>query len=232
MAVTLVGLGEYAAMTGMAKATISDARNAGKIKNGWDVDLQKFKYEIAEEEWGIPYRKQMEAKGKVFTPKGGIQPRPAAAPAPPPVAIPAEDDTPNGDPGYVTPFIPRVNNVFADQMDLFTDLNDFTPGVKVDLIEAVRVKEYNEARYKKMRADELAGLLIRKSDVEKQLQVAGMELRKEIERLPNKCIDDVRGAKDRNEAIIVMEDIISDMLERMGDIIETALKNQQMSERG
>ena len=220
MGVTLLSERQYAERSGIGKTTIRDARVAGRIKNGWDGDLQQYKFEIAEEEWGIPYRKHMEAKGKVFIPKGG---KPAViAPAKNP-----EADVANGDADFVPPYIPEAEALFADQLDLFHDVNDFKAGKKVDYSEAIRVKEYNEARYKKMRADELAGLLVRKMDVEKQLQVAGMELRKEIERLPTRCIDAVRGAVDRNDAIIVLEDAIVALLERMGGIIETALKNKQ-----
>lgn len=211
MAVTLLSERQYAERTGIGKTTIRDARTRGEIKNGWDADLQQYKYELAEAEWGVGYRARMAAKGKVFTPKGKT--------------LAVADDEPNGNKAFVMPHIPKATYVLPDQLDLFVDENDFIPGVKVELVDAIRVKEYNEARYKKMRADELAGLLVRKTDVEKQLQIAGMELRKEIERLPVKCVDGVRGAKDRNEAIIIMEDAVDDLLERMGGIIEIALKN-------
>jgi|GEM_PF-2671455 len=217
MGVTLLSERQYAERTGIGKTTIRDARVAGRIKNGWDADLQKYKFEIAEQEWGIEYRKVQEARGKTFTPKG-------AAPAAPAAKDDDADRHPNGAPGFVAPAIPPVVQYFPDQLDLFGDVNDFKPGARVDITEAIRVKEYNEARYKKMRADELAGQLVRKTEVEKQLQVAGMELRRELERLPARCIDGIRGAADRNEAIIVLEDMIRDVLERMPAIIEQAIK--------
>lgn len=219
--VTLLSERQYAERTGIGKTTIRDARVAGRIQRGWDADLQQYKFEIAEEEWGIPYRTQMMAKGKTFTPKVKTA---AAAQS----ATQDEDvNAPNGNSDFVMPVIPEASYQYPDQMDLFDDPNAFKTGKKVELLEAVRVKEYNEARYKKMRADELAGILVRKADIEKQLQVAGMELRKEIERLPIKLVDKMRGARDRNEAIMVAEDEIMEMLERMPQIIENALKNNK-----
>jgi hypothetical protein len=222
MSVTLVSEKGYADRTGMGKTTIRDAREKGLIVKGWDGDLKQYKFEIAEAEWGVAYRVKMQAKGKVFTPvvKG------AGGKAKDGQATKQGADSEEPEDLVYIPHIPPVTYVGPDQGDLFADLNDFKPGVKVDLAEALRVKEYNDARYKKMKADELAGILVKKSDVDNQLAIAAIEIRKEIERLPAKCVDGVRAANTRTEALLVMEDMVMNMLEQLGNVITTALKNK------
>jgi hypothetical protein len=89
----------------------------------------------------------------------------------------------------------------------------------IDYKEALRIEQILRAQERQLKNDELIGLLVRKREVDKQLQTAGIEIRKMIERLPMICVDDVLAAKGRTEAITVMEDKVRTLLSGLGDVI-------------
>ena len=93
------------------------------------------------------------------------------------------------------------------------------------LSEARRKHEILKAQLVKVEIDERMGILVNRSEVQKQLVVAGIETRKMIERFPMTVIDGVLGAKTRGEALRVMEEGIYTMLTQLGTAIETALRN-------
>ena len=89
--------------------------------------------------------------------------------------------------------------------------------------EAIRVSQILMAESQRVKNDEQIGHLVRKIDVDKQLQVAGIEIRKTLERLPVRVVDTVLAAKNRTEALQLMEDEIRKTLESLEYLIKAAL---------
>jgi len=93
----------------------------------------------------------------------------------------------------------------------------------IKFAEALRIERIQMARHKMMQADELEGLLVRKALVQRQLIVAGIEVRKAIERFPTTVIDKVLSAKNRTAALKVLDDAVTELLETLQERITTAI---------
>ena len=215
---------KYCDDRGLSRTTLIDKlKNAGTrakagIVFGYDEASKMVYPDILDKEWWHRYKVEQQEKGKVFIPKGM-----AARELVNEMEILSPDD------------IEAIHTAAARgdrEPDEDYDEDDTSEGDgrfgfregRLDFNEAQRVWMLHKARQERMKADKLEGTLVEREAVNKQLMIAGMELRKEIERVPVKCVDAVRSAKTRNEAIIAMEDVITKMLEGMPAIIENALK--------
>lgn len=215
------GINEYARSRGLKPSTLKDILKPDRrvregIVYGYDAGEKLIYPEILDKEWFLRYRVEQEAKGKVFVPvASGVEQVPAVVVKDGHGQLPAD--------GWVKVEGDEWKEVPSGSSDDY----GFRPGVKPDYPEANRVWMVNKARREKMEADELEGLLVRKDAINRQLTVAGMEVRKELERLPVRLVDQVMAAKNRNDAVMVIEDTVAELLGRMGGIIENALKNEK-----
>lgn len=225
MSNAICGINEYADSRGIARGTfkgiIKDepTRLRNGIQHGFDGKEKKVYAEIMDREWFNRYRVEQEAKGKVFVPKL-------------PKALAREmSDVPYDEQQLVIPANARQQvetggEVVNDEANGYW----FAPGVRADLLEANRIWTINKARKEKMLADEMAGVLIRKDEVEKQLMTCGLEIRKMLELLPARCIDKVLAAKGRHEALLELQDGMRNGLEEVLNTL-TELFNKQGNEQ-
>jgi hypothetical protein len=210
---------KYCDDRGLPRTTLIDKlKNAGTrakagIVFGYDEQTKEVYPDILDKEWFHRYKVEQAERGRMFIPKGFAQHELVA------------------DMQIMDPEDIKTIHAAAARGDYEPDDDGGEPDDRfyfkegrLDFNEAQRVWMANKARQERIKADKLEGTLVERDAVNKQLTVAGMELRKEIERLPVKCVDAVRAAKTRQEAIMAMEDEIMKMLEAMPGIIENALK--------
>lgn len=98
--------------------------------------------------------------------------------------------------------------------------------------EALRIKMILDAEEKRLKNEELSRQLVRKVEVDRQMMVAGIEVRKVFERLPVQVVDAVLASRGRVEAIAVLEDAVSEALEKMVENIERALNGGKVESEG
>jgi hypothetical protein len=91
--------------------------------------------------------------------------------------------------------------------------------------EAVRLEKVAKARLAFLELQREEGKLINKGEVQKSLYAYGTEVRKSIQQIPERCVDKVRAAGNRNDAIQLMQDVIDDLLKRLTAITEHGLDN-------
>lgn len=210
---------KYCDDRGLPRSTLTDrlkdaaTRAKAGIVFGYDEATKTVYPDILDKEWFHRYKVEQAEKGRVFTPKSAanrelMSEMEIASPEDIEAIYAAADRGDSDD----------TNSAKGDER------YEFKREGKLDFTEAQRVWMLHKARQERIKADKMAGTLVERDAVTKQLTVAGMELRKEIERLPMRVVDAVRAAKTRQEAIIALEDEITKMLEAMPAIIENALK--------
>ncbi len=186
---------QYAATVPCSHVAVKKAIDAGKISSSaWDGEYIYDKAE-ADREWG-----------DIFRIKEGV-----TAPAPPPVQVPE------------MPVAVRQETVKKANEDGILKWDGGPVPTGLNYKEALRVSEILKAENSRIKNDELIGLLVRKSDIEKQLFVAGLEMRKMFERFPQIVVDNVIGAKNRTEALRALDDGIVELLDKMTAAITAAL---------
>lgn len=214
-----VSIKSYAESRGIPRKTLADTYlkfpEKYGIRFGYDAERRKkgepcIRPEILDSEWFNDFKIKQAAKGILYIPKAEETSEPGSE------AVEVETV-----PAVVPPAMSG-----AVQGDLFGNQFDFKDG-PINYSEAQRVYIANQARKAKMEADVMEGRLVEREAVAKQLTVAGIEVRKEVERLPQKCVDVIRAAKSRQEAMLAMEDIVRNMLDGLPTIIENAIKNKE-----
>lgn len=91
------------------------------------------------------------------------------------------------------------------------------------LAEARRIKEIAAAQLNLYALSEKAGTLIDKVQVQKTLQAYGMEMKKAFEQIPERHIDAIRAAGNRNDALNILAEAIHDVLIRLTEITNNGL---------
>lgn len=213
-----VSIKSYAESRGIPRKTLTDTYlkfpEKYGIRYGYDAERRKqnlpcIRPDILDSEWFNDFKIKQAANGVVYTPKAESGETERSADA-----VPVNSDT--------TLVVVQPE---AAQGDLFGGF-DFK-GKDITYTEAQRVYMANQARKAKLEADVMEGRLLDRETITKQLTVAGIEIRKEIERLPLKCVDAVRGAKTRQDGVMEMEDLINKMLDALPGIIENAIKQKE-----
>jgi hypothetical protein len=90
--------------------------------------------------------------------------------------------------------------------------------------EARRIREIITAKLASLDLDERKGELVKRTEVQSQLFAYGQQMRKAMEQLPVRIVDSVRAATERDEAVRLAEDAISDVLRQLTSIEEKALE--------
>jgi predicted site-specific integrase-resolvase len=98
-------------------------------------------------------------------------------------------------------------------------------GDNISYKEALRVGEILKARARQLEVDQKSGTLLEKAIVDRQLALAGIEIRKAFERLPMQSIDAILAATTRDQAVYALEDAIRNVLESMDETIDKAIRN-------
>ena len=88
---------------------------------------------------------------------------------------------------------------------------------------AQRYEAVFKAKLRELEYKERAGELVNKDEVYSQLYAVGQEIRSALQAVPDRVIDDVRAAGNRNEAHQILFDAISDALEHLSEINEREL---------
>lgn len=86
------------------------------------------------------------------------------------------------------------------------------------LAAAKRVQALYKAKLSELEYKQKSGKLVDKQEVYKQLYGAGQELRQAFQTIPDRFIDDILAAKNRNEAHQILFNAIADVLEGLAEI--------------
>lgn len=89
--------------------------------------------------------------------------------------------------------------------------------------QAQRYESVFKAKLRELEYKKEAGQLVNKDKVYSQLYAVGQEIRSALQAVPDRVIDDVRAAENRNEAHQILYDAISDALEHLSEINEREL---------
>lgn len=87
--------------------------------------------------------------------------------------------------------------------------------------EAVRLQAVFSAQDRALELNKKKGLLVSKSDVDKQLFVAGQEIRKALESMPDRVVDSIRASEDRASGIKIMQEAIFEILTKLSELNES-----------
>lgn len=86
------------------------------------------------------------------------------------------------------------------------------------LAAAKRVQALYKAKLSELEYKQKSGKLVDKQEVYKQLYGAGQELRQAFQTIPDRFIDDILAATNRNEAHQILFNAIADVLEGLAEI--------------
>lgn len=207
----------YARRCSASHVAVGKAIEKGTIKAGWDAVNEEIIISEADKEWG-----------SAFMAKKGVTPRNPATEKQRAIAEAINEAEEKKEP--VTRQEKKLVKKAALAADEPEDDGEKWAGGEIpldaSLAEALRIERIQMARQKKMQADELEGLLVRKTEINKQLFVAGLEIRKALERFPVTVIDKVLAARNRTAALNEMEDEMQKLLEQLTERITTVLGEQ------
>jgi hypothetical protein len=95
-----------------------------------------------------------------------------------------------------------------------TNPNSITITSNDTLYEAKRKKEILSAKIMALDLAERQGVLVLKEAIYKELFAKGQEIRSDLLNMPNRCIDNIIAANDRNKAMLILTDEIVQTLEK------------------
>jgi len=87
--------------------------------------------------------------------------------------------------------------------------------------EAVRLQAVFSAQDRALELNKKKGLLVAKSEVDKQMFVAGQEIRKALESMPDRVVDSIRASENRAAGIRIMQDAIFEILTKLSELNES-----------
>jgi len=205
----------YARYLGINEKAVRQAIEQGKIKKGYDVVKKKVNVKEADKEYGFLH--------KNATAKPGISKAKRAEKITDKVSVSSPKKTIKSE----KTSSPKIENEKSDKseeiddeiLDDSTDLDYETLLLKIpvhdklDYKETVRRREILQLALDKKKLEELEGVLVRKSDVFKALFALGSQLKKAIASVPARCIDDVLSAENKVEALNVLNEEITNVLD-------------------
>ena len=192
----LISMREYARRKGCSDPAVIKAVKTGKIVKGCVIDehgKKKINPEIADAEWASnsdPLRAKM---GDRFDLSAAIPKGFERVPKP---AIKAKLE-----PKHVVPSYPAVKS-----------LQDET------LASARKAQEVYKAKIAEVDYKKRIGELVMKADVYKALFAFGQELRTQFQAIPDRVVDNMLAASNRNEAHNILYEAITVVLENLSDI--------------
>lgn len=204
----------YARYLGVNEKAIRKAIEEGKIKKGYDVVKKKVNVKEADKEYGFLH-KNATAKPGISKAKRVDKITDKVSVASPKKAVKSEKIQ---SPKFDTDKIDKSENLDDELIDDSEDLDYETLLLKIpvhdklDYKETVRRREILQLALDKKKLEELEGVLVRRSDVYKALYALGSQLKKAISSIPARCIDDVLSAENKVEAINVLNDEITNVL--------------------
>lgn len=209
---TRLSIRAYARRCSSSHVAVKKAIDKGLIRDGWDKVSEMIIVALADEEWG-----------KTFMLKKGVVP----------VDHSTEKEREQADKvnrqseqwqEAKTEFEKKViKQAEAAASDSGEKWNGGDIPNNVSFQEALRIERILASKLKQMQTEELEGLLVRKAEINKQMQVAGIEIRKQIERFPMAIIDKVLSAKGRTESLRAMELGVHELLEQLVFRIEKVI---------
>lgn len=127
----------------------------------------------------------------------------------------------NHNPSY-THYAPQLEKKLSQATGTPPPPADNAPNIETGgnatLQAAKRAKAVYDAKLAELEYRQRSGELVKKDDVYKALFSAGQELRTRIEAIPDRYIDDIVAAIDRNQAHIVLSKAIHEALTNISDL--------------
>lgn len=97
-------------------------------------------------------------------------------------------------------------------------------GMVSKMVTAKLVKLTAEAKMKQLDYEKKAGTLVERDKVYSALFSLGQEVRAALQIIPDRCIDEILGAKDRNEAHTILTTRIAEALEALAPAEQKDIK--------
>lgn len=203
-----ISIRAYAKELHVDESAIRSAIEAGKIKNGVvyvqrvingkKKKVPKIIAKIATKEWGFTH----------------LNPKPQRGLSAKKVADKLEQKKES-----IILSNPEEKNDSEDKEYTYTELIKeikITPGLSYQ--QALLRKEILATAREKMELEEMQGILVRKSDVEKALFAMGDQLKKSLLNIPARCIDEIIAAPNKIEANNILTLEINQVLTSMSQL--------------
>lgn len=187
----------YAKTLQVDEKAVRKAIEEGKIKKGYNKKIKKIIPSKADEEWGSLH--------KVAKPQRGVSKAKVAEKLELKKTVEKEKKATLKTNNDAKP--PKGESI-TEKSYSYSELIDsilITPDLEYS--EAIRRKEILGIAGERMKLEEQQGILLRKTDVDKNLFAIGDMLKKGLLNIPNRCIDDIMAAPNKIEAsnILIME---------------------------
>lgn len=115
----------------------------------------------------------------------------------------------------------RLNVLAGNKIEDEEQPEDLSPGKPTEeltLIEAKRRHEVLKVKIKEVELDEKLAVLVNADEVKKKLFDYGAEIRKAMNGISKKVVDDVRASETRHEGVLIIDKAISQALQKIVDI--------------
>jgi hypothetical protein len=196
-----VSIREYALMIGVDEKTVRKARDAGLLQNGYDQVKKKVIPDLADQAWGsaqkVTRRKPGVSKIKTIGRLNG--------------------DFGNGDNDEELSEIEWLNQEEIRTGSLLENIKITSSMATAD---AMRRREIIALALDKKKLEEAEGILVRREMVEKALFLLGSELRKALLDIPARTAREVMAATTEIQAINLLTDEITHVLNTYGQLKE------------
>lgn len=191
-----ISIRAYARQLKIDEKAVRKAIDEGKIKRGFVKKTGKILASVADKEWGFVH--------KTPKPQRGLSKAKVAE------KLKDNNDKPN------SPDQPESQDEDFSYTDLLK-LVKISPTLQYS--EAIRRKEILAIAMDKMKIEEMQGLLVRRADVDKSLFAVADQLKKSLQNVPNRIIDDIIAAPNKVEAINILTAEINSVLKTFSETI-------------
>ncbi len=225
--VELVSKNAYAKYLGVNEKAIRNAVNEGKIKKGWDADRQKIIKHIADKEYGFLHQVPKAGPG---VSKAKLADKISPIKKPDKVAKVRKNEGESSDENLEVRTSEEEGGDEAEKLDLTRlgadDLQKLLIHPDMSYKEALTASIIIEAATKKRKLEELDDTLVRRDIVEKALFAFGSNLKKALMAIPARVTDDMMSAANKVEAINVLNEELTRVLDQHSDINKLKLSNK------
>ncbi len=215
----------YAAYLGIAEKAVRNAIATGKIKKGWDAEKKKVIKHLADKEFGILHLTPKAQRGlskvkvmdKIETRKSRQKAKQVSSKITSPAAL-KKTDLEN---------LPVEQELLALNFNKNGNLQDVINSIQVTpyltYADVLTKREIVGLAVDKIKLEELNGILVRKSEVEKALFVLADRLKKALLTIPARCADSLLNSKGKIEVINILTEELNGVLARFADFENTNL---------
>lgn len=194
----LISIRAYAKSKNIDEKAVRKAIDEGKIKKGYVKTKKKIKASIADKEWGHLH--------DVIKPQRGVS-KAKAAEKMEQQKQPVKNEKKQDKSADKSKIPDDSSDDLIENYSIEELIKSISIYPELTYSEALRRKEILGIAGERMKLEEQQGLLVRKADVEKALFAVGDMLKKDLNSIPARCIDDIMAAPNKVEAtnILVIE---------------------------